>query len=102
MLAACLVGLALGPPALLETESAGATHTEAYQVMRLLRDEFGMRLGNNLAIVLPDAPDAARADLTTALKRDFPAIRRLGDVPGRPDPPAEPGRRHARIARLPA
>lgn len=90
LLFACLGRLALDPRPIVLTESTGASTTEAHEVMTVLRDDFGFRLGNNLALVLPPGPAAAPAAAQAALKaellRDFPVITRIHDVAGKRDP----------------
>ena len=48
----CLFELNYYPKEQMITESTGASYSEAYQVMEILRDDFEFRLGTTLALVL--------------------------------------------------
>ena len=100
LMLACLLELALQPNAKVLTESTGATHTEAYRVVELLRDQFGFHLGNNLTLVYRDAPPAksagpsagkpavataAAGQLGPELKRRFPQILAVYGFEGKKD-----------------
>ncbi|MGE3728026.1 MAG: MMPL family transporter [Candidatus Sericytochromatia bacterium] len=55
-----------------EVDLSGARDTEAYEVVKLMREEFGLRLGSTAAVVLPQqAPVEA---LIPALQKRFPQL----------------------------
>lgn len=61
-----------------EVELTGARDTEAYQVVKLMREEFGLRLGSTAAVVLPkQAPIEA---LIPALQKQFPQLLPIRSV----------------------
>jgi putative drug exporter of the RND superfamily len=61
-----------------EVELSGARETEAYQVVKLLKEEFGLRLGSTGAIVLKETPHLP--ELIQALQNRFPEILSLSKV----------------------
>ena len=78
MLALALGFMATHPGDNLETELAGATGTEAWQVREMLSHDFGRRLGSSAALVLPAA--AKTEDLQQGLKTRFSQIRQIGRI----------------------
>lgn len=75
-----LLGLSLGylathPGDNLETELAGATGTEAWQVREMLAHDFGRRLGSSAALVLPARVPAD--SLRLSLQQRFPQIQSI-------------------------
>lgn len=91
LLLACFLELSLTRENVL-TESTGATHTEAYQVMTHLRDDFDYRMGNNLALVYRDAQATANpgskesaASLKTRLQQQFPPLKQVFEFKGKKD-----------------
>ncbi|MEZ0369980.1 MAG: MMPL family transporter [Candidatus Sericytochromatia bacterium] len=88
LLLGCALEFALDPKPPVMTESTGASQTEAYKVMEILRDDFGFRLGNNLALVFegPETQAAAVQQLKQTLRRSFPQIVQIYEFSGKNNP----------------
>jgi RND superfamily putative drug exporter len=61
-----------------EVELTGARDTEAFQVVKMMREEFGLRLGSTAAVVLPK--QAQIEALIPALQKQFPQLLPIRSV----------------------
>jgi RND superfamily putative drug exporter len=77
-LVACLSLLLLHPVNSLDTELTGAHGTEAEEVSTILRDRFGIKLGNNADLVVTGKVDGP--DLLRALQARVPEVKRTREI----------------------
>jgi len=78
LIALSLLSLQLLPQKVM-TESTGARQSEAFQVMETLRTEFGLQMGNTLALLLEGKPPPPA--VLKALSSQNPQIKALLPVP---------------------
>lgn len=78
LLSGALLNLGLNPYENPETELTGARETESAEVVRILRQEFGFRLGSTAAVVL-ERPEKAQA-LAEILQQQFPQLRQVQKI----------------------
>lgn len=78
LLCAVLAVISLGPQEQLETELQGADTTPAAQVVDILKQDFGLRLGSTAALVLP--ADVQAEGLVTQLTARFAEIKSIAAV----------------------